>query len=182
VKPSLETVMKVLEVIWAPGVEAIRVQQSLAVHSLADLSAAVQRAGYEVCWVDLPGKISGFATVIEGQPYIVLNRAKSAEHQQFTIVHELAHHVLHLGASKAPQLGSLSEGTAEFQAHQFATLFLLLLANDENREDVLNQNPEWLLIGAASLFMTSGVIVAALIAHLWSYLSEARPARPGVGK
>jgi Zn-dependent peptidase ImmA (M78 family) len=182
VKPSLQTVMEGLEVIWAPGVEAMRVHQSLAMRSLADLSAAVQRAGYEICWVDLPEKISGFAKVIEGQPHIVLNRAKSAEHQKFTIIHELAHHVLHLGASQAPQLGSSSEGTAEFQAHQFATLFLLLLANDKNREEVLNQNPEWLLIGAASLFMTAGVIAAALIGHLWSYLSQARLPRPGVGK
>lgn len=181
-KPSLQAVMEGLGVIWAPGVEAIKVHQSLAVRSLADLSAAVQRAGYEVCWVDLPEKISGFATVIEEQPLIVLNRAKSAQHQQFTLVHELAHHVLHLGASQVPQLASSSEGTAEFQAHQFATWFLLLLANDKNREEVLNQNPEWFLIGAASLFMTAGVIAAALIAHLWSYLSLARPARPGVGK
>ena len=167
---SLQAVLEGLEMIWAPGAEAVKVQRALGVRSLADMPAALERAGYEVCNVDLPDRISGFAEVIEGKPHIVLNRAKSAEHLQFTVWHELGHHVLHLDAPRDPQSGLPSAGIAEFQAHQFATLCILLLANERERQDVLNQNPEWLLVGFTSLLMTAGVIVIPLIAHLWSSL------------
>jgi len=167
---SLEFILEGLEMILAPGAEAMTVQQALGVRSLADMPTALKRAGYEVCYVDLPDKVSGFAQVIEGQPHIVLNRAKSAEHTHFTVPHELGHHVLHLDASRDPQLGLPSEGLAEFQAHQFATLCILLLANEREREDVLNENPELLLVAATSLLMTAGVILIPLIVHLWSSL------------
>jgi Zn-dependent peptidase ImmA (M78 family) len=167
---SLEFMLEGLEMIWAPGAEAVKVQQALGVRSLADMTADLERAGYEVCCVDLPKRVSGFAQVIEGKPHIVLNRAKSAEHLQFTLSHELGHHVLHLDASRDPQPGLPSEGFAEFQAHQFATLWILLLANEKERQDLLNQNPEWLLVAATSLLMTAGVILIPLFAHLWSSL------------
>jgi Zn-dependent peptidase ImmA (M78 family) len=167
---SLEVMLEGLEMIWAPGAEAMKVQQAWGVRSLADMPTALKRAGYEVCYVDLPDKVSGFTKVIEGQPHIVLNRAKSAEHLQFTVPHELGHHVLHLDASQDPQPGLPSEGFAEFQAHQFATLWILLLANEKEREDLLNQNPEWLLVAATSLLMTAGVTLIPVIAHLWSSL------------
>jgi Zn-dependent peptidase ImmA (M78 family) len=168
---SLEVMLEGLEMIWAPGTEAVKVQQAWGVQSLADMPAALERARYEVCYVDLPDGVSGFAKVIEGKPHIVLNRAKSAEHLQFTVSHELGHHVLHLNASRDPQPGLPSEGLAEFQAHQFATLWILLLANDKEYQDLLRQNPELLIVAATSLFMTAGVILAPLIVHLWSSLS-----------
>src|ERR1700674_3807941 len=153
-----------LEMIWAPGVEAAKVQQAWGVRSLADMTAALERAGYEVCCADLPERVSGFAKVIEGKPHIVLNRAKSAGHLQYTIPHELGHHVLHLDDSRNPQPRLPSADLTEFQAHQFATLWVLLLANDKEREDVFRQNPEWLMVGLLSLLMTAGAIVIPLIA------------------
>jgi Zn-dependent peptidase ImmA (M78 family) len=168
---NLEVMLERLEMMWAPGAEAVKVQQAMDVRSLADVTAAVQRAGYEVCCVDLPERVSGFAQVIEGKPHIVLNRAKSAEHLQYTLAHELGHHVLHLDDARNPQPGLPSADPTEFQAHQFATLWILYLANDKEREDVLSQNPEWLMIGFISLLMTAGVIVIPLIAHLLSSLN-----------
>ena len=100
---SLEAVLEILARIWAPGAEAVRVRQALGVRLLADLSSALERAGYEVCYVDLLDAVSGFAQVIEGKPLIALNRAKSEQHFQFTVLHELAHHILHLGASPGAQ-------------------------------------------------------------------------------
>jgi Zn-dependent peptidase ImmA (M78 family) len=167
---SLQAVLEGLDMIWAPGAEAMKVQQALGVRSLADVPAALERAGYEVCYVDLPERVSGFAKVIEGKPYIVLNRAKPKEHLQFTVSHELGHHVLHLDASPDSQPGLPSEGLAEFQAHQFATLWILFLANEKEREEVLSQNPELLLVGVISLLMTAGVILIPLIVYLWSSL------------
>lgn len=169
--PTLQTV---LEGIWAPGVEAVKVQQGLGVRSLTDTGAALERAGYEVCYVDLPAKVSGVAAVIDGQRYIMLNRAKCAQHLQFTLPHELGHHILHLDASRdAGPLAAPSKDTAEFQAHQFAAVWIFLLATDEERQDVLSQNPESLVIVALCLLMTAGVILVPLIAHLWSYLRRA---------
>ena len=179
---SLEAVLEGLEMIWAPGAEAVRVRQALGVRSMADMSAALDRAGYEVCHVDLPDAVSGFAKVIEGQPVIVLNRAKSEPHLQFTVAHELAHHILHLGASPGAQPGLPSVGIAEFQAHQFAALWILSLGDNQEREVALNQNPELLFVAAASLLMTAGVILIPLLAHLWSSLVRARHPRPGTGK
>ena len=167
---SLEVMLEGLEMIWAPGAKAVKVQQALGVRSLADMPAALDRAGYEVCCVDLPERVSGFAKVIEGKPHIVLNRAKSAEHLQYTMPHELGHHVLHLDDSRNPKPGLQSADLMEFQAHQFATLWILLLANDKEREDVFRQNPEWLMVGFISLLMTAGAIGIPLIAHLWSSL------------
>ncbi len=163
---SLEVMLEGLEMIWAPGTEAVKVQQALGVRSLADMTAALERAGYEVCCVDLPERVSGFAQVIEGKPHIVLNRAKSAEHLHYTMSHELGHHVLHLDDSRDSQTKLPSADLMEFQAHQFASLWILYLANDKEREDVLSQNPEWLMIGFISLLMTAGAIVIPLIAHL----------------
>lgn len=168
---SLQALFESLELIWVPGTEAVKVQQALGVRSLADMPAALERAGYEVCYVDLPDRVSGYAQVIEGQPHIVLNRAKSAEHLQYTMPHELGHHVLHLGDSRNPQPGLPSAGLMEFQAHQFATLWILYLGNDKEREDVLGQNPEWLMVGFLSLLMTAGAVVIPLIVHLLSSLN-----------
>jgi len=172
VSSSIHAVLEILELVWAPGAEAVKVQQSWGVRSLADLPAAVERAGYEVSYVDLPDRVSGFAQVIEGKPHIVLNRAKSAEHLQYTVPHELGHHVLHLDGSRDPQSRLPSADLMEFQAHQFATLWILLLANEKEREDVLRQNPEWLLVGFISLLMTAGAIAIPLIAHLLSSVNE----------
>jgi hypothetical protein len=163
---SLEAMLEGLEMIWAPGAKAVKVQQALDVRFLADMTAALERAGYEVCCVDLPERVSGFAKVIEGKPHIVLNRAKSAEHLRYTMSHELGHHVLHLDDSRDAQTRFPSADLMEFQAHQFATLWILYLANDKEREDVLSQNPEWLMIGFISLLMTAGAIVIPLIAHI----------------
>lgn len=169
--PSLEVMLEGLEMIWAPGTEAVKVQQALGVRSRLDMTAALERAGYEVRYVDLPERVSGFAKVIEGKPHIVLNRAKSEGHLQYTIPHELGHHVLHLDDSREIQLRVLSGDLMEFQAHQFATLWVLLLANEKEREDVLRQNPEWLMVGFISLLMTAGAIVVPLVAHLLSSLN-----------
>jgi hypothetical protein len=167
---SLEAVFEGLDMIWTPGAEAMKMQQALGVQSLAEMPAALERAGYEVCYVDLPERVSGFAKVIEGKPHIVLNRAKSVAHLRFTLSHELGHHVLHLDPSRNAQLGLPSKDFAEFQAHQFATLCILFLANEKEREDVLSQNPELLLAGVMSLLMTAGVILIPLIVYLWSSL------------
>ena len=167
---SLQAVLEGLEMIWAPAAKAMKVQQSWGVRSLADMPAALERAGYEVCYVDLPDRVSGFAKLIEGKPHIVLNRLKSAGHLQYTMPHELGHHVLHLDESRDPQPRLPSADLMEFQAHQFATLWILHLTNDKEREDVFGQNPEWLMVGFISLLMTAGVIVIPLIAHLWSSL------------
>jgi IrrE N-terminal-like domain len=168
---SLEVMLEGLEMIWAPGAKALKVQQSLGVRSFADMIPALERAGYEVCCVDLPERVSGFAQVIEGKPHIVLNRAKSTEHLQYTIPHELGHHILHLGDSRDHQPGLPSKDLAEFQAHQFATLWILYLANDKDREDVLGQNPEWLMVGFISLMMTAGAVAIPLIVYLLSSLN-----------
>jgi Zn-dependent peptidase ImmA (M78 family) len=167
---SSEIVVELLKIIWMPAAEALRVQKDFNVRSLEETSAAAERAGYRVCHVDLPAKVSGFAEVIGGRPYIVVNRAKSPEHQQYTVPHELGHHVLHVNPSRNPVPSVLSiEGMEEFQAHMFAAVWVMWVADGKERENVLRQNPESAFL-ILSIFMTVGIIVVLLLAYLWSRL------------
>ena len=182
VNPNLQVMIDGLEMIWAPGAEAVKVQQALGVRELGQVSAVLKQAGYEICYVDLPEKVSGFAQVIEGKPYIVLNRSKSADHLQGTLPHELAHHILHLGTGPDAQAGLSSQGIVEFQAYQFAVMWIMLLAGDKEREAVLIQNPELMAVGAVSLFLSAGVVLVPIILNLLSLLSRPRLSAPVTGK
>src|SRR5229473_5307697 len=114
-----------LGMIWNPGAEALKLRLDLNVLSLEDIPAAAGRVGCKISYVDLPTKVSGFASVIADKLYIVVNRAKSPQHQQYTIAHELGHHVLHLNPAQDPnQLGLHIKDMAEFQAHMFAATLI----------------------------------------------------------
>jgi Zn-dependent peptidase ImmA (M78 family) len=165
-----------LGIIWSPGAEALKLQRDLNMRSLEDLSAVAVRAGYEICYVDLPSKVSGFATVIASKPHIVVNRAKSPQHQQYTIAHELGHQVLHVNPPQPPnQLSPQIKGMAEYQADMFAATLIFATTNDKEREDMLKQNPESFTITVSALLMSAVILVIALILYLCSGLSSARP-------
>ncbi len=91
--------------------------------------------GYEVCYVDLPDKVSGFATVIAGEPLIVVNRTKPKHHTHYTVSHELGHHLLHLNPSRHfnPSGLSSTEDLHEYQVHMFASTWVWF-ASDRNEE------------------------------------------------
>jgi Zn-dependent peptidase ImmA (M78 family) len=170
-----EIVRELLQIIWIPVAQALKVQKDFNVRSLEETSAAAERAGYEVCYADLPAEVSGFAEVIGGKPHIVVNRAKSLEHQQYTVPHELGHHVLHLNPSRNPVQSVLSiEGVEEFQAHMFATMWVMRVAHGKEREGVLRQNPESSAFLFLSVFMTVGVLVVALLSYLLPRLFRTR--------
>ena len=171
---SSELVLDFLTMIWTPGMEAWKLQRDWNVGSLEDILAAAERAGYEICYADLPTRVSGFALVMAGQPYIVVNRAKSSQHQQYTVVHELGHHVLHLNPSRDSQQLALfsSKDMAEAEANLFAATWLMIVAKDKVREEMVRENPEALLFPAVSVLMTGAVILIAVLAYLWLRLSS----------
>lgn len=174
---SLDMVLEGLGLIWNPGVEALKLQRELGVRSLEDVPAAAERAGYEICYADLPMNVSGLATVIAGKPHIVVNRAKSPQHRKYTIAHELGHHVLHVNPShEANKLGLPTEGLAELQAHMFASTLVVRVAKDGEREDVLKHNPESFAMLFASLFMSAAIILIPLLVYLWSRIFHKQPA------
>ncbi len=108
----------------------------------------------------------------------MVNRAKSRQHRQYTVAHELGHHVLHLNSSYDPnQLGFSTKNLAELQAHMFAYSLVIWVTKGQEREDVLRQNPEALAIVALSLFMSLTIIVIPLLVHFWSRLFP--PQLPG---
>jgi hypothetical protein len=72
--------------ICMPGMEAMKLRSNCDIRSLADIPRAAEGAGCEISYVDLPEKISGFAQVIDGQPYIVVNRAKPSKHTTHRIL------------------------------------------------------------------------------------------------
>jgi hypothetical protein len=180
---DFEFVLDFLGIIWTPGAEALKLQQDLNVRSLEDIPAAVERAGYEVCYADLPMNVSGVALVIAGRPCIVVNRAKSPQHQHYTIAHELGHHVLHVNPPQdRHQLGLPSKDMMEFQAHLFAAMWVMRVTNDKEREVLLRQNPESLFIPPLSILLTIAMILGALFAHLCSRLFPAQLSGSGERK
>lgn len=137
--------------------------------SVKDLAAEAERAGYEVDEVDLPANVGGFALWIEGKPHIVVNRAKSTEYRQYTVAHELAHHMLHLAPSPLNPGGFpiSNKDMMEFQANAFASS-LAILTPETEREAMLRQNPE--LVGALvmPIFLSIATVVVAVVMHLCS--------------
>jgi len=169
--PTLEGVIECLGVIWLPAVEATRLREGLGVRSLEETATAAEQAGCEVCFADLPEKVSGFAEIIGGRPHIVLNRTKSPNHLKYTLPHELGHQVLHLNLSSRSSQSRLPNlGAEEFQAHLFATTWIIALGNDEQREEVLQANPISFVITITSLFFSILVVVIALAMHIYSKL------------
>jgi hypothetical protein len=167
-RSGADSVLDMLGSLWAPATEAHRVRAALNVRSLAETAAAAERAGYEVCAIDLPATVSGFATRIADKPHIVVNRAESSARQQYTVVHELGHHALRENPSQ-----HLNPGMDELRADLFATFWVIGVTDGAEQHEVLRQNRE----SSACLFvlglMTVGLLAAALVVHLLS-----RPAVP----
>ena len=132
---SVKGVGDALSLIWAPALEAMRLQNDLRVLSLEESIAAAERAGCAVHFADLPGNISGFAGLIGGKSIVVVNRAKPVEHQQYTLLHELGHVVLHLApAHKSSELISAREDIADFQADMFAAAWIIGVTRDDEQK------------------------------------------------
>jgi len=162
-----------LRMIWNPGAEAFRVKQEFGVQSVEDIPLAAERAGCEICCADLPDKVSGFVQVIAGKPHIVVNRAKPPQHRNYTIAHELGHHVLHLDPSHGSELlGVMTDGLKEHQANMFATMLVVWTTKDQEQDEMRRQNPELCLTVVAAFFLTLAAIVIALVFYLSSRLSQ----------
>lgn len=170
----LDLFLQELGKIWSPAGEALKLQGMLNVNSLEGTAAAAERMGCEVCYADLPDKVSGFADIIEGKPHIVLSRAKSLQNLQYTLPHELGHCVLHLNPSqRTGQSGFAGIGMAEFQANLFATTWVNSLGNDRQRGEMLTQNRESSAAVVGCFILTLALAVFAILAWLCSKLFDA---------
>lgn len=163
-KPDVEIsgfdfLVESLERIWKPGLEAVKLQSNSDIRSLDDIPRAAEGAGCEISYVDLPEKISGFAQVIDGQPHIVVNRAKPSKHSEFTIAHELGHHVLHSNTSQ--EASCLTASNVEFEANLFGATLVTAVTTEEERKDMVRHNPEIHSALAVSVF---GMVLAILMA------------------
>lgn len=173
---NFEIFLRVAGVIWYPGTEAWKLQHRLNAHTLAENPAAVEREGYEICYADLPERVSGFAQVIEGKPVIVVNRGKSPQHQQYTVAHEIGHHVLHLNPTPDSLQREFSDpDLAEYQGHMFAAAMVVHVKDEKVREDLLEQNPEPAAYVLGAILMTVVAIVVLVVMHLVSRFLPNQP-------
>jgi Zn-dependent peptidase ImmA (M78 family) len=164
---SIGFIFQCLGKIWEPASEAYKVQNEIGIRSLEEVTGAMERAGYEICLVDLPGKVSGFAQIIADRPHVVLNRAKSRQELGYTVPHELGHHILHLNpASKSNGLGFPTVCGSELEADLFATSWLLFLPDEKQRNDVLLRNSEVSRTIAIYFFLSVMVVLWAVLANL----------------
>jgi len=169
--------------IWTPASEALRLQKELNLHSLEETAAAAARTGCEVCYVDLPEKVSGFADIIDGKAHIVLNRAKSLQDLEYTLPHELGHCVLHLNPSRNPGQPSVTDlGIAELQADLFASTWVNWLGDDKQREEMLTRNRESSTAVFTSLLLTVALVAIAIIAWVCSSLFDSQRLVPSEAK
>jgi Zn-dependent peptidase ImmA (M78 family) len=181
VKPDVEIsgfdfLTESLQRLWKPGMEAVKLQLNGDVRSLDDIPSAAEGAGCEISYVDLPEKISGFAQVIDGQPHIVVNRAKPSKHSEFTIAHELGHHVLHSNPLQdGDQANCLTASNVEFEANLFGAALVTAVSTEEERKEMVRHNPEIQLTLAVSVF---GMVLAILMAlAIWiSSVAQTRDA------
>ena len=166
---DFEFVVKQVARIWTPAAEAIRLKSEMKVCSFAETTAALQQAGYEVYRADLPAKVSGVAAVLDGRRYIVVNRHESGARQQFTVAHELGHHVLHLNSSPVAELAGFAEATdQEFQADQFASMWHIWGTEPEEQQELLRRNPHAGVVLSVSVIATVLVVVASILFHVCS--------------
>jgi IrrE N-terminal-like domain len=178
----LDVLIYGLERICSPAGAAARLQARLNARSLEETAAAAEREGYEVCHADLPENVSGFADIIEGQPYIVLNRAKSRNNLEYTLSHELAHQVLHLNPSRDTSPSEFpAAGMEELEAHLFAVAWITWAGSGRHQEEVLLENPEASVAVRGWLFFMLLLVVVVLIGYICSKLfSPQRPILPEV--
>jgi Zn-dependent peptidase ImmA (M78 family) len=169
---SFDILVESLGMIWKPGVEAVMLQRDLNIQSAEDIPFAAERAGYEIVYVDLPEKISGFAQVIEGMPHIVVNRAKPPEHNKFTIAHEFGHYVLHLNALH--EATRPNHSNAEFEANLFGAMLVTTVTNPKEQDEMLRHNPEIVSTFAVSVFGTVLAILMAMVIWICSWLFRPR--------
>ena len=167
--PVLDAFLTGLGLIWSPGMEAAKLQCEWNAHTLEETASAAERAGYQVCYADLPDKVSGFSDVVEGQSYIVLNRAKSRDDLEFTLPHELGHQVLHLKPSRRNCL-SQAPGTnsEEFEANLFATTWVMWAGNEKQRQELVRENREAAATIISSCLQTIFLVVVAVIVCIGS--------------
>ncbi len=123
-----------LERLWKPGMEAIKLRLNHNVQTVEEIPFAAERAGYQIPYVDLPMRVSGFSQVIEGKPHILVNRTKPPSHTTFTIAHELAHHQLQLNPSRNNDQAAQPLNTAtEFEANMFASVLVATTTSDSSK-------------------------------------------------
>ena len=165
-KSNTPSLLESLAKTWIPAVMAFQLKENTAACSVEDSRAAAERAGCEVCYADLPSKVSGFAQVIAGKPYIVLNRQKSPQNLKYTLPHELGHHVLHLNAVRGrDELGFPAKDREELEADLFAAAWVLRTTNHKEREQVLQHNSEAVFVLMAWIMASLVGIAIALIVH-----------------
>jgi hypothetical protein len=167
----LQGLMKAL----SPAEKALRLQKELNVQALEETAGAAERVGCEVCHVDLPEKVSGFADIIEGKPHIVLNRAKSQQNLAYTLAHELGHQVLHLSPSRdASELRSLIPGAAELEADLFAVTWVNWLGTDRQREEMFAESRESSAAVVVPLILVLAMVAVAILAWVCSEVFNAQ--------
>jgi hypothetical protein len=69
---ALSTLLDGFALIWSPAGEALALRKDLNIDTLDETAQAAQRAGFEICYLDLPEKVSGFAEIIDGTRFIAL--------------------------------------------------------------------------------------------------------------
>jgi Zn-dependent peptidase ImmA (M78 family) len=161
-------ILEGLALVWSPGMEAIKLRLESKVQSVEDISIVASRAGYELHFADLPANVGGLA--IENTPCIAVNRTMPRHHQAYTIAHELGHQVLHLTPAQEsqPPLGEFKQ-LGEFQANMFASILIFGVTNDADREAIIRQNPESMLVPVAAIVITVAVLAFALVFHICSH-------------
>jgi Zn-dependent peptidase ImmA (M78 family) len=179
-KPNVEIsasdfLIESLERILKPCMEATKLYLDCSVQTLDDIPRAAERAGCKISYIDLPEKISGFAQEIDGQPHIVVNRAKPSMHSDFTVAHELGHHVLHSNPSHgADRDHLLTDGETEFEANLFGTTLVTAVTTQKQQDEMLRYNPEIRSTLAICVFGTLLTILVALAIWICSHLFRTR--------
>jgi Zn-dependent peptidase ImmA (M78 family)/transcriptional regulator with XRE-family HTH domain len=153
----------------------VRAHWLLPIGPVADLTAAIERAGAVVIHSPLSGSaVSGVTISVPGLlPIIILNSEQPADRMRFTLAHEIGHLVLHRFPNPA----------MEREANEFASA--LLMPGREIRQALSGRldlrrlaalKPEWRVSMQALLFRAQSLrlIEKAQASWLWRQFSTTR--------
>jgi len=147
---------------FVPVYEAANFIKTRGLCHFSELRNVLARLGIVVHETkELPNSVSGLSQRVDGTPIILVNANMSELEREYTIAHELGHHVLHHSKGNRTLL-------AEIDVEPFAVTLLLLTTNDQERLRYFDEVP-----AAQSAFRSLQALTCATIVN--SGLPEIMP-------
>lgn len=168
-----DLVLPYLEEFGWPADEALRLWKRYGQLIEEDPAKLAEVLGLRVAFpTNLPSKVLGFTFSDRGTNYIAVCPKRTRRQKETTLLHELAHQIIHI--SKHPRQ---KKGMMEFEAHLF-TFALLCAARPDELGDYLRENHDMSAHVFVFVLFLLGLIAGGGVAKVLSWLASPRELPP----